>query len=310
MEFTFENSHSVVNFKVKVSASTSNLGAGFDTFGLALTLFNIFEISYPYDKYSVEILYEGSKDLPTNEENLFIKTYRRTFEIFGEKDIPIKLVQYNHVPAGRGLGSSATAIIGGIKAALKILGKELSEEEILKIALEFENHPDNIVPALLGGFTISVLEKDKVYFEKIPFPEELKIVVIIPSYKVITEEARKVLPKNIPFKDAVFNIQRATLFIASLLNRDFDKLRIAVEDKLHQPYREKLIKGFSLVKKVAYENSALGVFISGSGPTIAILTEKEKSEKIAQACSSALESLNVKNKALVLEANNKGVEIL
>ncbi len=294
--------------EIVVPASTSNLGAGFDTFGLALNLYNTFEV-YESDAFEIEVYGEGADKLPTGIDNLFLQTYIRACQELGVDDRPIKVVQNNEIPLGRGLGSSATAIVGGIAAAVGLNGIKLSDEEFVEMALMFESHPDNIVPAVVGGFTVSALSEGgpkRVYFEKLPFPEELKVLVLIPEYEILTEEARKVLPAMVPFADAVFNVQRAALMVAALLNRDFEALREAAEDKLHQPYRSPLLKGFDAFKEEAYKLGADAVFVSGSGSTIGVFTRKNEDE-IGRFGIELYRKLGIPASYKVLKADTEGV---
>ncbi len=290
--------------KVKVPASTSNIGAGFDTFGLALTLYNNFEVEES-KQFEVEIIGEGADKLSKGDDNLFLKVYKRTCQELGIPCKPIKVVQKNNVPLGRGLGSSATAILGGVICATALGGINLSTDEVLKIAFNFESHPDNLVPALVGGFVTCAVEGDKVYFERIEFPKELQILVLIPEFEILTEEARKVLPREVSLKDAVFNVQRATLLISTLVNRDFNLLRVAVEDRLHQPFRGKLLKGFDTFKELAYSLGADAVFISGSGSTIGVFTRKN-AYQIGEAGVKLYREMGISAKYLVLGADEKG----
>jgi homoserine kinase len=290
-----------------VPASTSNLGAGFDTFGLALTLYNTFEVEES-DAFSIEIYGEGAEKLPTDINNLFLRTYIRACQELGVEDRPIKVIQKNGIPVGRGLGSSATAILGGILTAMALNDLNLSNDEILELALLFESHPDNLVPALVGGFTVSALDEEnprKVYFQKLLFPKDLQIVVLIPEFEILTEEAREVLPPMVSLKDAVFNIQRSALLITALVNKDFDLLRVAVEDKLHQPFRSKLLPGFEAFKEEAYNLGADAVFISGSGSTIGIFTRKNADE-IGKFGVEMYKKMKIAAKYLILEADEEG----
>jgi homoserine kinase len=294
--------------KIIVPASTSNLGAGFDTFGLALTLYNTFEV-FESDAFEIEVYGEGADKLPTGIENLFLQSYIRSCQELGVPDKPIKVVQNNEVPLGRGLGSSATAIVGGIAAAVGLNNLKISKGEMVELAMLFESHPDNIVPATVGGFTVSAVDESdprKVYFEKLPFPEELKVLVLIPEYEIITEEARKVLPSMVSLKDAIFNLQRASLMVAALINRDFEKLRVAAEDKLHQPYRSPLLKGFEAFKEEAYKLGADAVFVSGSGSTLAVFTRRNEDE-IGAFGVKLYKELGIPARFKVLKADTEGV---
>ncbi len=294
--------------QIVVPASTSNLGAGFDTFGLALTLYNTFEVEES-DAFEVEVYGEGADKLPADVNNLFLRTYIRACQELGVEDRPIKVVQKNEIPLGRGLGSSATAIVGGIAAAIGLNNLKLSPDEMVELAMLFESHPDNIVPAVVGGFTVSAVDEKnprKVYFEKLPFPEELKVLVLIPDYEILTEEARRVLPLMVSLADAVFNVQRAALMVAALVNRDFEKLREAAEDKLHQPYRSPLLKGFEPFKEEAYRLGADAVFISGSGSTIAVFTRRNE-EEIGTFGVNLYKKMGIPARFKVLKADTEGV---
>jgi len=294
--------------KIIVPASTSNLGSGFDTFGLALTLYNTFEVE-PSDAFEVEVYGEGADKLPTGVDNLFLRTYIRACQELGVEDRPIRVIQNNEIPLGRGLGSSATAIVGGIAAAVALNDLKLSDDEFVELALLFESHPDNIVPAIVGGFTVSAVEErgpKKVYFEKLDFPEELKVLVLIPEYEILTEEARKVLPAMVSFSDAVFNLQRAALMVSALVNRDYEALRVAAEDKLHQPYRSPLLKGFEAFKEEAYKLGADAVFVSGSGSTIAVFTRRNE-EEIGSFGVELYKKMGIPARFKVLKADTEGV---
>lgn len=294
--------------KIKVPATTANLGSGFDTFGLALTLYNEFSVDFS-DSGDFSITTEPkNRELEDPEKNLFVRVIKRVFQIHGSQLPPLKIYQKNNIPVARGLGSSATAIVASILAGYKLLGKSFSEEEFFKIAYEFEPHPDNLLPAWKGNFIIAVKEKEKTYYQQLDFPEKLKAIVVIPELELSTEEARKVLPEKIPISDAIFNIQRAALLVSIIQNKNFDLLKVAMEDKIHQPYRKKLIPGFDEAKNEGYKNGALGVAISGAGSTI-VAFAKENFEKIGSSMAAVIkkEGLNVSYK--ILNVDKKGAQI-
>ncbi|HCO39002.1 MAG: homoserine kinase [Aquificota bacterium] len=292
--------------KIKVPASTSNFGAGFDAFGLALSLYNEFYVE-PSGSYNVQIEGEGL-NLPTDEENLFIKVYKRACKLLGKEELPISLKQINRVPTARGLGSSATAIVGGILACQALHGLDISLEEKLKIAFEFERHPDNLLPAFLGGFVVCASTEEGVKFIRLDFPKEIKVVVCVPDFELSTEKAREVIKKEVSLKDAVFNLQRSALFVASLLSKNFELLKEAVKDRLHQPYRAHLIPGFWQVLEEAYKFGALAVFLSGAGPSVASLC-LDKMEEVGNAMVKAFEDAGVKAKYMVLEVAEGGASV-
>ncbi len=290
--------------EIDVPATTTNFGAGFDTFGLALELYNTFEVR-PSDSYRVRVFGEEGKNLPSDESNLFVRVYKRCCEVLGFQDRPIELKQFNSVPVARGLGSSATAIVGGIECALKVFNTSLPLEEKLKIAFEFESHPDNLLPAFVGGFTVNALDGDRLYFTKHEFPQELRLVFAVPDFELSTERARRVLKKRFTRQEAVFNVQRAALFISSLLSGDYALLSEAVKDRLHQPKRAKLIKGFDEVLSAAYAQGALGVFLSGAGPSVCAICKGSEKE-VAEAMVQAFASRGVKATYKILKANSEG----
>ncbi len=291
--------------RIRVPASTTNFGSGFDTFGLALDLYNTFEFE-PSDGYRVEI--EGyGQDLPKDETNLLIRVYRRACERFGLEEVPIRLRQLNRVPTTRGLGSSATAIVGGVEICLLVHGKSVSFEEKLKVALEFEPHPDNLVPAFVGGFVICI--DGDVHFVKMEFPEDLKVVLAIPEFELSTEEARSVLKREVTLEDCVFNIRRASLLIYALMERRYDLLSEAVSDRLHQPVRSSLIPGFNEVLRAGYREGAYGVFLSGAGPSVCALCSEDRAEGVGEAMADAFREAGVSAEVILTRPSNRGVHL-
>jgi homoserine kinase len=293
-------------FSVKVPASTSNLGCGFDTFGLALSLYNEFFFERS-DRFIVEIEGEG-RHLPKDENNLLLKAYLKACEYFGKDPKPTRVVQKNRIPTGRGLGSSATAIIGGITAFEVLHGEKLSQEKKLKLSLSMEPHPDNLFPALLGGFVISLWDGERLIYTKLDFPEDIKVVVAVPDFELSTSMARSVLEQNVSLSDAVNNIQRASLMVACLCNKEYHLLKEAVKDRLHQPYRAKLIPGFFKVIDRAYQEGALAVFLSGAGPSVASFSNRNF-ENIGKAMVRAFEEEGITAKYLLLDVDQEGAKV-
>jgi len=294
-----------MKFTVSVPASTSNLGAGFDALGLALKLYNDFIVE-PSNFYSAEVEGEGKDELPTDEKNLFIRAYRSTMEYLGLNQ-PIKVKQINRIPLGRGLGSSATAIVGGILAAQKISGKELSLPEVIDIAFKFEPHPDNVLPAYTGGFVVAATNGDLTYL-KLDWPEELKIIIVVPELFLSTEESRSVLPETYPRKDVIFNIQRVALFLGALQKKDYSLLKEAVKDRIHQPYRCDLIPSFWEVLSEGYKAGAYAVYLSGAGSCIGAIADKNFDE-IGKAMTSVFDALGIESRYIVLDVDENGAEI-
>ncbi|NPA52312.1 MAG: homoserine kinase [Aquificae bacterium] len=289
--------------KIKVPATTANLGAGFDTFGLALSLYNEFFIEESH-RFTIET---NPKDrfLENPENNLFIKVLKHIYSRENKKLPPLHIRQITNIPVARGLGSSATAITAGILAGFYLLDKPLTEEEFFDIAYRFEPHPDNLLPSWKGNFITAVKHEKGTVYQQIDFPTDIKAVVLTPEIKLSTQEARQVLPKQIPLEDAVFNIQRASLFISALMNKNYKLLKIAMEDKLHQPYRKKLIPCFDNIVQNGYEEGALGVSISGAGTSIVALAT-ENFENIGKQMLKALNKCKIKGNIYTLNIDKKG----
>lgn len=248
--------------EVIVPATSANLGPGFDCLGVAFDFYNKFYI-------------EESKDFVKNDDNLVNLSAQKVFNKFGYKEKYLNIKIEGNIPESRGLGSSATCIVAGIMGANKILGDVLSKDEIIKIATEIEGHPDNVTPAIVGGLTSAIMHEDRIYYEKLILGKGIKFISLTPDFKLSTSDARKVLPKEVSYKDAVFNVGRVALTMAALVNGNFEQLKVSCEDRLHQPYRSKLIRNYDEIISKCKELNSLGVFLSGAGPTIMTLIEEE-----------------------------------
>ena len=259
-------------FKIQIPATSANLGAGFDALGLALTYYNYVEME---ESDSIEISSSDGLDIPTDEKNLIYISAKDLFNVCGKKLNGLKLIQTNNIPMARGLGSSSACIIAGLVGANKMLGNPLSKDDLVDLSAQIEGHPDNTAPALLGGIVTAVFDGRKVHWVKQEVFTKLKFVSIIPDFELKTEQARACLPQEISHKDAVYNLSRAALFSASLLTGKFENLRTAVHDRLHQPYRMKLIPHCREVFDIAYTHGAYGAYISGAGPTIMAIVDED-----------------------------------
>ena len=274
--------------KVRVPATSANMGPGFDSMGIALELNNEFTFKEIEEGLSFKNV---SKEF-CNEDNLIYIAMKKCFEAGGYEPKGIEIgIAREDVPVSRGLGSSSTCIVGGLVGANKIMDNKFTKEEILEMAVEIEGHPDNVAPAVLGGMVISVVDNGKVLYEKIDVSDKLKFVPIIPDFKLSTEESRNVLPKEIPFKDGVFNVSRAALLVSSMINGDFHMLKTACNDAFHEKYRGKLIKNFDEVKENAYKNGALASYLSGAGSTIMAINDRNNDD----FCGKIKEFLKEKN---------------
>ncbi len=251
--------------KIQVPATSANIGSGFDSLGISLKLYNRV-LMEEYD--GVDISTSDGSDVPFDDKNLIYTSAKFLFDLCGRTFHGLKLIQENNIPMTRGLGSSSACIVAGLVGANALLNSPLSKEDLVNLAARLEGHPDNSTPAILGGLVTSVFDGNRVYSVKVPISGRLKFAAFIPDFELKTEVARAALPEQVPHRDAVFNLSRAALMTASLFSGRLDNLRIAADDKLHQPYRLKFIKGANEVFDLAYKNGAYAAYISGAGPTL------------------------------------------
>lgn len=281
--------------EVVVNATTANLGPGFDCLGLALNMEN-------------KILIKESEEDIKDKSNLVYISIKKIFELTGKTMPNLQIEQQIGIPICRGLGSSAACIAAGCAAGNIMAQANLSKDDLISIGTEIEGHPDNIVPAFLGGFTVSSMEGDKVIYFRNEAYEGFKFAVMYPEFILPTSEARGVLPKNIPFKDGVYNLGKASLLTAAMITGNGELLKYACKDKLHQPYRQKLIPGFDEITDKADDLGALAHFLSGAGPTIiAVLwADDNKFEKSMRDYLNIIKgSWTIK----IVQASNMGVQI-
>lgn len=256
--------------RVRIPATSANLGAGFDSLGLAVNLYNYVDMG---ESDGVFISSTDGTWVPTTKENLIYQSAQRLYDECGKKLCGLRIIQQNNIPMTRGLGSSSACIVGGLAAANQMLGNPLGLDDMVGLASDIEGHPDNTTPALLGGIVTAVLEEGKVFWVKQEVHSALRLIAVIPDFKLSTEMARQVLPEKVSHMDARYNLSRAALFSASLLQGKYENIRIAVEDRLHQPYRMKLIHHAQEVFARAYALGAYGVYISGAGPTMMAIVD-------------------------------------
>lgn len=245
-----------------------------------------------------------------NEDNIIYKAMKYCFDKAGYKIKGLEISEIKQdVPVSRGLGSSSTCIVGGLVGANEILGKKFSEEELLEMAVEIEGHPDNVAPALLGGMVVAIFDENKTYYDKIDVKNGIKFISIIPNFRLSTEEARKVLPKEISLKDGVYNVSRAALMVACFSSGKYELLRYACKDAFHQNYRSKLIPGFEEVYNKSYELGALACYLSGAGPTIMAIID-EKDERFSNKLKEFLQIKGLEWNILGLSLDNAGATII
>lgn len=295
---------------IKVPATTANIGPGFDCLGAALTLYNQFKFTITDTDTNITIIGEDSAKINIDKNNLLYKSFLHFYQHIGKNppnvDIDIKI----GVALARGLGSSATAIVGGLMGANYLAGNPLDSEEIATLAIALEGHPDNVIPALKGNCMLSVASNNNWQFVPITWHENITPIVAIPDFELSTEEARSVLPSKITYADAVFNISRLSLLIKGLETNNPDWLKTALDDKLHQPYRKSLIKGYEIVEKEAIANGAYGMVISGAGPTLLALADKSHTKSVSEAMKQAWETQGVKPNVESLSLDFEGAKII
>lgn len=297
-------------FTVRVPATSANLGPGFDTLGMALDLYLDIEIELSYGMNEV-IYLNGGRAQPRNipAENLVVKAMRLIFEKVGREIPPLRFKINNEIPIGCGLGSSAAAIAAGLSAANFMVGKKYTRRQLLHWGVQMEGHADNIVPAMVGGLTTVMEYEGQVYYQRLAIPDVIKVVAAVPDFTLSTEQSRSILPENVNLKDTISNLQRACYLLASIYNGDTRDIHMAMDDMIYQPLRKQLIPGFESVFEMAADAGAIGVALSGSGPTIAAFcTDNE--QQIGQAMMEAFASHGVDSRVLYLKPSAEGVKIL
>lgn len=296
--------------RITVPASSANLGPGFDVLGLALTLENVFELEEA-EGVSVDVAGEGALTLPRDKENVVVRGAAAVYAAVGRQLTGLRVRQTNAIPPGRGLGSSATAWLGGMLGANALCKGALPPEVILEMAVREEGHPDNLAAALYGGLTIACLDNGHVRVLKLPLASNLRFAVLIPDLEAETVTARAVLPSHLSREDGVFNLARACILVGALTLGRPDLLRSAMADRWHQPYRLALFPWLAAVFQAAQEAGALGWALSGAGPSVLAITG-EDAEKVGAAMLGALERSGITGRARVLGAAELGsrVEIL
>lgn len=298
---------------VSVPATTANCGPGFDCLGIALTHYNTFSFSLLENSgFQVQVVGEGAKMFAPDKSNLAIESM---FKVFKKYQLPlpqgVALKMQNNVPLARGMGSSSSAIVAGVLAGNHFANLQLSPTELLTLANEIEGHPDNVAPALFGGVTLSYVQDGVAYSENISCGKAFKLVVVVPEMRLETKLARSVLPDSISMKDAIFNLSRAALFVNAIQSGKLESLKHALQDKLHQPYRSKLIPHMQEVFAAAEAYGAYGSAISGAGSTlIAFCPIDADHQAIGLAMKSIFTNNGIKARYHVLDVDTQGARII
>ncbi len=307
---------------VKVPATTANIGPGFDCMGMALPIYNtvtIEETVLPGTGIEINVIAEDDsadelslEHIPMDENSIIYKAVELLYNSIGQTPSELKITVHSQIPIARGLGSSASVIVGGLLAANELLGRPADEAALLSIATEVEGHPDNVTPAIVGGLVITSSEDDgSIVYRKLDWPQEWNLTVCVPEYELATDISRSVLPKEVPMEDAVFNAKRLGMFVHAIHTKDSKLMKLALKDKLHQPYRMKLVPGLEkIIENLKHEENVLGCVLSGAGPSILIISEKNNLDRIKDIVRETWADLNVKADIYSLPIENNGAQII
>lgn len=297
---------------VKVPATTANLGPGFDALGLALDLWNQTEFIPTGNKQiSLTIEGEGRDSLPSDENNAIVEAALQVYQLAGKPCDGIQIKCTNRIPLGSGLGSSSAALLTGMLGANALLGEPFSREEILKLAIETEGHPDNVAPAMLGGLVASIIHDSHVVSSRLTLIGQhapIHITVVFPDFDFPTQQARALLPEQIDRRDAVYNISRAVIVTEAFRLGDLDILGEAMDDRLHQPYRLPLIPGAQAAMEAMKRAGASAVALSGAGPSLIAFSSKREAA-IGEAGKRAFAEAGLSSRVFQLRLSRRGAEV-
>jgi len=292
--------------RVRVPATSANMGPGFDSLGIAFNLYN----EYGFSEIDTGLVFEGIPEEFCNTENIIYEAMIKCFEKgdYKSKGLKIEVIKQD-VPISRGLGSSSSCIVAGLVGANCIMGNKFSKEELFNIGVEMEGHPDNVAPAIFGHMVVAIMNNELPIYNKIQIKPGVNFIGLIPDFRLSTKEAREVLPNEISLKQGVYNIGRAALMVSCFSTGNYELLKYACEDRLHQNYRSKLIDHYDEVYSECYKLGALGCFLSGAGPTIMAMV-KEGDKEFLVGIKSYLKNNNINWGIVELEVDNHGAVIL
>jgi homoserine kinase len=298
---------------VTVPATTANIGPGFDCLGVALSLYNRFTFSMIRAEpgtVAIGVSGSGAERIDTDDCNLVYQAFLKLYQHIGQPPPAIQIEIAMNVPLARGLGSSATAIVGGLVGANSLAGSPLSQAEVMQLAIDMEGHPDNVVPALIGGCHLAATSLDGGWtICDIPWNNAILPVVAIPDFELSTAEARRVLPTSYSRADAIFNTAHLGMLLRGLETVRADWLTTALQDRIHQPYRERLIPGYAAVRSRALQAGAYGLVISGAGPTLLALVNRDQAPAVAEAIHSAWTEDSISAQVRVLSLASQGAMV-
>lgn len=297
--------------RVRVPATTANLGPGFDCLGMAVSIYNHIEIErIDGDRLEIETTGPASTaDIASDESNLVYQAAAHVLELAGKPTRGLRLRITLDAPLARGLGSSASAIAGGMFAANELIGKPLTIDDLARETTKMEGHPDNVVPCLTGGLSSSLLIDEQVLVHRLEPASNIRCVFFVPDYELDTATARRAIPAQISLKDAVFNASRVPFVLAQLANGELDNLGNIMGDRMHQPYRIPLIKGYELLENAALNAGAAAVCISGAGPTILAVCDTSTADRVAEAGAVVFQELEIGVQVRNVAPDTKGCQL-
>ncbi len=295
---------------IKVPATSANMGPGFDSIGVALELYN--HLWFEEIEQGVEIIVKKEHEIkiPTDKNNLIYKTMVDFFAETGNVMPGVRLIQKDDIPMVRGLGSSAACIVAGLLAANHMSGCHYSREQLAQIAAKIEGHPDNSNPALFGGMVVGALDHNEMRHVKLDLPKDLVFAIMVPDFPVSTEDSRKVLPDMYTKADAIFNASRAALLVASIYAGNYENLAMAMQDRIHQPYRSQLIPDMDRIFKAAKNYGALATYLSGAGSTLMAVLTDDKAEVFQQKMAAYLKAIPNEWQLTLLKPDTKGAQLI
>lgn len=297
--------------RVKVPASTANLGPGFDTLGMALNLYAWIEMGAAENTH-VDLYGDQMTGIPTDKSNLIYEVAQMVFDKAGVSCPELHIAMYSDIPLTRGLGSSASAIVGGLAAANALIGSPFDNDVLFQMATRLEKHPDNVGASLFGGLVVAFWDGERAEHIRLEPSDRLEALVAIPDFQLSTEKARGVLPQQLSMKDAVFNVGHSSVLVAALASGRLDMISRAMKDALHQPYRAPLIPGMEKILREAADFGALGAALSGAGPTLLALVDRESGNKseLERFLLDTLGRENISAETMWLKPDRDGVQVI
>jgi len=290
--------------RVSVPATSANLGPGFDCLGLALNLKNQVVIK-PSKFHNVSLKGEGSNNPALKENNMFISIFNDFYYNLTQQKRYFRFEFFNEIPLSRGLGSSSAVIVSAIASAYAIEGIKVDKNKLLNLSLSYENHPDNITPAIMGGFNVACVQENEVKYINKSIPTSLKAVIVVPNRPISTQLSRKTLPFKYSKEDIIFNISHSSLLTAAFMSENWEMLKYASQDVVHQTYRMKQMPELFEVQKISLKNGSLMSTLSGSGSTLFSITYSEDAFKVEQALKKKFTHFRV----FTVDFDNYGIKI-